>query len=101
MNEKWWIFVSTDEGCSSLPKYVADGEDYESLDLDLNQVLGIHKGLTVEEAFNDMINDRDYLQELALWEVTAYPLDDNWADNLKILSREDYKPRKEDCNGKE
>ncbi len=88
-----------DEGCSNLPGDVADDMDYESMEVDLPQMLGMEAGETPVEAFNTLLNkdDNDMLRRLALWDVYVYELKGPQQEPCAMLSKADYKPM--DNNG--
>ena len=88
-----YIFICMDEGCSNLPGDVADDMDYESMEVDLPQMLGIESGETPVEAFNTLLNrdDNDMLRRLALWDVYVYELKYQQQEPFAMLSKEDYK----------
>jgi hypothetical protein len=66
---KAFIFV-TAEGTTYPPENGSSSEEIDNL-----QVLGIEMGETIEEAFNNLINNNPWISAAGYSDVTGYPLE--------------------------
>lgn len=74
-----YLFL-TNEGYT----YQPDSESIEP-DFENSQLIGIASGNTQEEAFRNLLKERDYLKEFNFDEVYCYKLDDNYQESKKYF----------------
>lgn len=74
-----YIFL-TNDGYTFQP----DSESIEP-DCENAQLIGIAAGNTQEEAFNNLINEKEYLRELNFDEVYCYKLAKDYEENIRYF----------------
>jgi hypothetical protein len=57
------------------PHYTPGDDSSSSKEIDNLQVLGIEVGETIEEAFNNLINNNSWISAAGYSDVTGYPLE--------------------------
>lgn len=74
-----YIFL-TNEGYTYQPNSESIEPDCENA-----QLIGIAEGSNQEEAFNNLLKEREYLKELNFDEVYCYKLDDDYQESKKYF----------------
>lgn len=79
MEQYNYIFL-TKEGHTYQP-------DSESVMLDIEnlQVIGFSKGDTPEEAFDNLLEENEYLKDTSFNEIVCYPLDKDYKDKKQYF----------------
>jgi len=79
---KSYIFI-TDEGSTFPPNSGSFSEEIENL-----QVLGIEKGITITEAFNNLIRNNKWIEKASFKEVTGYSLENDTPSYFQVPTLE-------------
>ena len=74
-----YIFL-TNEGYTYQPNSESIEPDCEN-----SQLIGITEGSNQEDAFNNLLKEREYLKKFNFDEVYCYKLDDNYQESKKCF----------------
>ncbi len=74
-----YIFL-TNEGYTYQPNSESVEPDCEN-----SQLIGITEGSNQEDAFNNLLKEREYLKKFNFDEVYCYKLDDNYQESKKCF----------------